>query len=328
MEENKESRSNQQEKQLPQWAKNIKISYDAYQQTHKNREDELGTFSRPGRINEKYQTQIRNRFYEFLRKITQDELPELILLRKGVNRTLSIGTNQGSSINLSTDPSIKYFIPGLNMIYRLHGIGGEPVEPKYIPESDNFVGIKALDPMHSPYGVHFDSLEPHQLPHGPLRVDEIDVILRSLEKSIQQESNNAMLQATKQEIQELQEQLTTEHSNREDTWAQQLKTRVLNLRDSVANYFRLPKSMGNFSLNVNTIKGKKDNREVYFLTEEGRLVLVPMVEKKTFFGKTKHVPDFTQAEEAPNKQWLRTGLLAMGLLGPIPRDIRKIIESS
>lgn len=95
--------------------------------------------------------------------------------------------------------------------------------------------------------------------------------------------------------------------------ADQLKNRILNLRNAIAaRRFKFPQYM---VVDMQSVI-PDDNRKLFFLPREGRLVLVPEV-KKTILFKTIHAPDFSKAEDAPERQWLVAGFLAVLLLSAI-----------
>lgn len=119
---------------------------------------------------------------------------------------------------------------------------------------------------------------------------------------------------------QMRDRIVKELGTAESSWdsaeelAGQLKKRILNLRDSIeARQFKFPKYI---MVDIPSVI-PDDNRQVFFLPRAGRLVLVPQVEKIVVF-KPKQVPDFSKAQDAPERQWISAGFLAVQLLNPIP----------
>lgn len=103
-----------QEVNLPPWARNIKISYDAVCQTRDKIVEVLGTPEVSGEIDKRYETQIGRRFIKFLEEV-KGILPQSIPL--GKSKVLGV-------FSVPSYDAVEYFIPETNQI-------------QIVPESDS-----------------------------------------------------------------------------------------------------------------------------------------------------------------------------------------------
>lgn len=191
-----------QEVNLPPWARNIKISYDAVCQTRDKIVEVLGTPQVSGKIDKKHEAQIRGCFIKFL-DVVRAGLPESIFLGNGVVLGLSVPPLLPRSYKTS-----EYFIPKTNQI-QIH------------PESNSQVG--------------FDLMK-------DVGTDDIGHVLSKISDiSGKGDPSREVLDNTRQEIEQMMQEWKIEWLNSRDEFTAQFKTRILNLNNSVASQFKQPR---------------------------------------------------------------------------------------
>lgn len=165
---------------------------------------------------------LRRTFYAFLGQITE-KLPEMILLDPPEKR-VTLRTNFGN--RTYGNPYGQYYLPHSNEIYRYWGsgpigLGLNPIEQKYVPESSEFMGVDAVKAEKNAgtlVGVWFDLMcqEPHLNTFGDdylsevskLSPRQIGKILDSLERVLQKPES-------KQPLENMRSYLRSFHAERE-----------------------------------------------------------------------------------------------------------------
>jgi hypothetical protein len=261
----------------------IKIPYDSCCEVGDLVKKELGLTSFSGRVGEKYYSRITEEFYGFLGRV-KELLPEEISLDEGLE---TVVVRDNKRYVGSVRPIVKFFSFRTNKVVISSSFGVVPPEDK----------------------------------RQNLWVKDISFVLSCLENVIKDGENREDLDNTSRRIDSLKEQWKKDFFDKVDELAPQMKTRILNLKRSVARYCKLPKF-----IIVGPSIAPDDERWLYFLPKEERLVLAPVVEKKNrIFRTTKQIPDFSKCEDAPDGSWAVAVFLAQDFLKPLPTQIKMFI---
>ena len=287
------NRNKNEEKELPDWAKEIQTSYKIFDQVEKRTDKDLGNsaMNQEGRLVKELNEKSRSLFYEF-RQQTLDDLPVGILLEKKKAFSVKLGP-----IIQSQTAESKYYLPSQDCIYRLP-LG---FEKKYTPDSPDFVGYDAIvsRPQQHHYGIFINKMES---PYGKLKFSEIEKIINYISKIKIKPETKYLCEMVKDELKVFFAEEAQERKKLEHEYAEGMRKRVGNIIRSISNAGRkLPDKIKGFEYSGGLESfdhGHKDE-DAFLLPKENKMVSVPAA----YHGrKLIRKYDFDAAVEADDVQ--------------------------
>lgn len=351
MDDSERSKPTLPEKELPNWARDIQVAYLAYRQVSEEEKHKLSGPNGEGQIRGGFIDQANEALSSFLDNVDKEVLPEVIPLRQmqwqeSINITTVLGV-----INLQSDPYGRYFLPGMKIIYRIT----HPVDSRYIPGNLDFVGTEQLRQHYvdsryiPPESPDFRRNEQTRRPLPPyvwfdnmvqggvmrygklvrktwnLSGDDISKIVQHLADHVADQQTKGLVIDLESNIRALEERAKTEEEETKQQLVVNFKSRINNLKDAVIRAF------GKNSLPTYIKLSGQDGQTWYYLRDEGKIVIAPLVTKKVLWGiKKVEEPDLTRAQETSQEAWLRVHSDLAGVLGellkPIPKPFRDQIQ--
>lgn len=268
--------SNEQ-KEVPEWIKNIKTSFTIYKDQLKNYEKMMGETSWEGSFDKEKREHLTLQLLSLCDSFSE-ELPEVIAL----NKTRGSALSMGSSTTLSL-PSANYFIPKYKEKYNLNYFG----DNKIIPENKNFIGIDALKKKHQDGELSFAAFFDVKANDAYGRLS-----LRNIKTIIEFCKTLPLSPAAEEAIAAIQDELLEAEAERkklEEDWKEKLEKRAFNLIDAIEENTgkKLPDKI---------LLNSFSTGDIFLLTRERKLISVPTTEKKILGLRLKN-HDFKTARE-------------------------------
>lgn len=353
----------EREKELPEWAIDIKTAFSAWENDYEAMKQELG--KREGLIGDIHRKMFLEEagvLYDGVHEIR--ELPETIPLDRGPQfRTVADVDTQTGSITFSKKhrpTEIRYYLPRTHELYTVapFALTNEEKNSMYSPDGKNFVGIEEVKRRKKAGDKDLVFYDFYDLtpPSKKVLEDESRILSKNSEANWSErgEAENAQRNRIRyglnpEQIGEVIKYLEDKITNEDDR--AKLEKMKKGIDKTQATFPEvLGKAKQRFAGRIKQrivnltnileerfakvlpksidIGGKeRENGEVkssyFFLTREKKLVKVPY-KKGLLSSEAK--PDFSKAEDAQEEEWLNVGMLGSELLGIFPYETRKLIE--
>lgn len=300
----------------PEWIQNVKKEYRNCRTVVSEGQKILGyiDLNRDGVIEAEYDLKIRDNVFSFIDRF-QKKIPPFILL----NSTLyDLGPYMGMPQDLTLiQRTASFFITSTHETYNLLTSGDGPFDPKFHPDSAEFIGLKRAR--------NIPGLSPVTIRPAPgefLCKGEIQSLVEKLLESIPRYLDDSEKET---DLYPLRERITFLEAEKDLEIAQGLQDYGRRARNcSLAFYEALPSQYTKLlppylDLNI-TVRNFPIIKHFFFVPKSKELILVPQDASL----KSKKGPDFSQAEVAPDPDWFHYSLrLTNKLLDYLPKALTK-----
>ncbi|TSC84972.1 MAG: hypothetical protein G01um101413_356 [Parcubacteria group bacterium Gr01-1014_13] len=281
--------------ELPDWAKDIRVSFKIYFQTLERQSKEL---SKP---TEELDEKSRELFYEF-RQQAKDDLPVCVPLKKAIKGGGGYDVSKVEPSGYLSPNESRYYLPEPDVFYRV--VDG--VEDKYLPSSSDFVGYNEKLMLQHPGEIYIDVIDSrisnskHFRPAFQLDNKTIIKIVDNILSTDIKSETRYLCESVKDEITLWQAEAEKQEADLEHKHAEETKVRLLNLLQVIKDSgLKLPDRVKGYE----GVEVEKEGKVSFLLPSEKKIVKVPFTYRKKWHGKDfvkKY--DFNSAEEAGDKE--------------------------